>query len=161
MSKAIQVGDLAPDFTLTGANGQPVSLQSVLRKGPVVLYFYPKDETAGCTAQACAFRDAYEDFKKQGAEVIGISSDSAASHEKFASHHRLPFLLVSDEGGKVRRLYGVPTNLGFLPGRVTYVIDSTGVVRHLFNSQLQTSRHVKEALAILDGMRPRLAPQPA
>ena len=161
MSKAIQVGDSAPDFTLTGANGQEVSLQSVLRKGPVVLYFYPRDETAGCTAQACAFRDAYEDFKKHGAEVIGISSDSASSHEQFASHHRLPFLLLSDKGGQVRRLYGVPPSLGFLPGRVTYVIDSKGVVRHLFNSQLQTSRHVKEALGVLEGLRPRLAPQPA
>ena len=149
MAKGIQVGDEAPLFTLPNAKGESVSLQDVLKKGPAVVYFYPKDETAGCTAQACAFRDAYEDFKALGAEVIGISSDSASSHDSFAAHHRLPFVLLSDKTGEARRLFGVPTTLGILPGRVTYVIDTQGVVRHVFNSQLQTTRHVKEAMKIL------------
>lgn len=153
MAKGIQVGDKAPPFTLPNAKGEGVSLQELLKKGPVVVYFYPKDETAGCTAQACAFRDAYEDFKALGAEVVGISSDSSTSHDSFAAHHRLPFILLSDKQGEARRLFGVPSSLGILPGRVTYVIDSQGVVRHVFNSQLQATRHVKEAKKILESMR--------
>jgi peroxiredoxin Q/BCP len=111
-----------------------------------VLYFYPRDETAGCTRQACAFRDEFEEFARLDAEVIGISSDSVASHERFAKRHDLPFTLLSDEGGRVRRLYGVPSTLGLFPGRVTYVIDEGGVVRDVFSSQLGVTRHVEEAL---------------
>jgi peroxiredoxin Q/BCP len=111
-----------------------------------VLYFYPRDETAGCTRQACAFRDEFEEFARLDAEVIGISSDSVASHERFAKRHGLPFTLLSDEGGRVRRLYGVPSTLGLFPGRVTYVIDEGGVVRDVFSSQLGVTRHVEEAL---------------
>jgi thioredoxin-dependent peroxiredoxin len=146
----IQAGDRAPDFTLPNQAGSPIKLTDVLSKGPVVLYFYPKDDTPGCTAEACSFRDAYEDFKEAGAEVVGISSDSAGAHRAFADKHRLPFTLVSDEGGKVRKLYGVPGNLlGLVPGRVTYVIDAGGVVRHVFNSQLNPTKHVREALDVL------------
>ena len=119
---------------------------STLRGRWVVLYFYPKDETPGCTREACAFRDAYEDFKKVGAEVLGVSSDSPESHQKFAAKYRLPFLLLSDEGDRVRKLYGISSTLGILPGRVTFVIDPQGVVRHLFNSQFRPARHVAEAL---------------
>jgi peroxiredoxin Q/BCP len=146
----IQAGDRAPDFTLPNQAGSPIKLEDLLSKGPVVLYFYPKDDTPGCTAEACSFRDAYEDFKEAGAEVVGISSDSAGAHRAFADKHRLPFTLVSDEGSKVRKLYGVPGNmLGLVPGRVTYVIDAGGVVRHVFNSQLNPTKHVREALDVL------------
>jgi peroxiredoxin Q/BCP len=150
----IQVGDAAPDFTLPKQDGAPIELKGLLSKGPVVLYFYPKDDTPGCTAEACSFRDAYEDFKEAGAEVVGISSDSAGAHRAFADKHRLPFTLVSDAGGKVRKLYGVPGSLlGLIPGRVTYVIDAGGVVRHVFNSQLNPTKHVREALEVLKKTR--------
>jgi thioredoxin-dependent peroxiredoxin len=148
-SMGISTGDTAPDFTLPTQDGSPVRLKDLLSKGAVVLYFYPKDDTTGCTAEACSFRDAYEDFKEAGAEVVGISSDSAGAHQAFADKHRLPFVLVSDEGGKVRKLYGVPRTLGLIPGRVTYVIDAGGVVRHVFNSQLNPTKHVREALEVL------------
>jgi peroxiredoxin Q/BCP len=145
----IRVGDVAPGFTLPKQDGAPVELKALLRKGPVVLYFYPKDDTPGCTAEACSFRDAYEDFKEAGAEVVGISSDSAGKHQAFADKHHLPFILVSDEAGAVRKLFGVPSTLGLFPGRVTYVIDPGGVVRHVFNSQLNPTKHVGEALEVL------------
>jgi thioredoxin-dependent peroxiredoxin len=116
---------------------------------PVVLFFYPKDDTPGCTKQACAFRDDYEEFGKLDAEVIGVSSDSVDSHGRFASKHDLPFTLLSDEGGKVRKLYGVKNSFGLFPGRVTYVIDEGGVVRHIFSSQLGVEKHVEEALQAL------------
>ncbi|MBI2341092.1 MAG: peroxiredoxin [Deltaproteobacteria bacterium] len=148
----VKVGDAAPDFTLQNQEGKPVRLKDFLGKKNVVLYFYPKDETPGCTKEACAFRDSYEVFKDQGTEIIGVSSDTASSHQKFAAHHRLPFILVSDEGGKVRKLYGVGSTLGLIPGRVTYVIDKKGVVRHVFSSQFNAARHVEEALEILKGL---------
>ena len=120
-----------------------------MKSGAVVLYFYPKDDTPGCTVEACGFRDAYEDFKDAGAEVVGISSDSADAHKAFASKHSLPFTLVADAGGKVRKAYGVKATLGLLPGRVTYVIDPKGVVRHVFDSQLNPTKHVREALEVI------------
>ncbi len=147
-SQGAQVGRIAPDFTLPNQDGEPVSL-SDYRGRNVVLYFYPKDETAGCTAEACAFRDSYEVFTEAGAEVIGISSDSSASHKQFATHHRLPFVLLADERGVVRKRYKVPATLGLLPGRVTYIIDGQGVVRHIFSSQINFERHVAEALRTL------------
>jgi peroxiredoxin Q/BCP len=115
----------------------------------VVLYFYPKDDTPGCTKEACTFRDQYQDFQDAGAAVLGVSSDSSESHRKFAAKHRLPFTLLADRGGQVRKRYGVPATLGLLPGRVTFVIDAAGVVRHVFNSQLDATRHVGEALGVL------------
>lgn len=146
MPRGIGVGDKAPDFTLPSASGEPVSLRDRIGENAVVLYFYPKDDTAGCTAEACAFRDSYEAFTDLGAEVIGVSSDSVERHEAFAGKHKLPFTLLSDAGGKVRKLYGVPTTLVLLPGRVTYVIDRTGTVRHTFNSMMNFGAHVTEAL---------------
>jgi peroxiredoxin Q/BCP len=119
----------------------------------VVLYFYPKDETSGCTKEACAFRDSHEVFAEAGAEVIGISSDSVDRHAAFASHHNLPFTLVSDVGGQVRKAYGVPSALGVLPGRVTYVIDRTGTVRHVFSSMTNIGGHVNEALDVVKGLQ--------
>lgn len=147
----IEIGASAPDFTLPDQAGKPVSLKDFKGQKAVVLYFYPKDNTPGCTAEACAFRDSYEVFKEAGAEVIGVSSDSTATHQGFASSYQLPFVLLSDKGGKVRKLYGVPATFGLLPGRVTYVIDNDGLIRHIFNSQFAATRHVEEALKILKG----------
>jgi peroxiredoxin Q/BCP len=142
----VNVGDRAPDFTLPAQDGRSVTLGDFLGKKAVVLYFYPMDETPGCTAEACAFRDSYEVFAEAGAEVIGVSSDSADSHKQFAAHHRLPFILLSDTGGKVRKRYGVSRWLGLIPGRVTFVIDRAGIVRHVFASQFEATRHVAEAM---------------
>jgi peroxiredoxin Q/BCP len=147
--QAVEVGDPAPDFTLPSQSGDQVRLSDVWQRGPVVLYFYPKDETPGCTTEACTFRDSYEAFEEAGAEVVGVSSDSVTSHESFAAKHRLPFVLLADDGGRVRRQYGVKPTLGILPGRVTYVIDGHGVVRHIFSSQTGVQRHVQEALDAL------------
>jgi thioredoxin-dependent peroxiredoxin len=146
----IRIGERAPDFTLPGQDGSPVRLRELLGKGPVVVYFYPRDESPICTAEACAFRDAYEDFKAAGAEVVGISSDSTEEHAAFAKHRRLPFLLASDQGGQVRDSYGVRAGfLGLLAGRVTFVLDAQGTVRHVFDSALNAVKHVQEALEVL------------
>lgn len=141
----VRPGDPAPGFRLPDQNGEEVSLADFEGRRAVVLYFYPKDETPGCTKESCAFRDAYEDLKDAGAEVIGVSSDSPASHKRFAARHRLPFTLLSDADAALRKAYGVPATLGLLPGRVTFVIDREGTVRHVFNSQLDPARHVREA----------------
>jgi peroxiredoxin Q/BCP len=145
----IDVGSKAPDFTLPSQSEEMVNLSDFLGKRPVVLFFYPKDDTPGCTKEVCAFRDSFEDFRKLDAEVIGISSDSVKFHRSFAKKHGLPFTLLSDEGGKIRRLYRVPNTLGLFPGRVTYVIDRDGVVRLVFSSQLGFVNHVEEALQAL------------
>jgi peroxiredoxin Q/BCP len=145
----IKVGDAAPEFDLTDAAGKRVRLSDFRGKRSVVVYFYPKDDTPGCTKEACSFRDSYQAFTDAGAEVIGVSSDDGASHQKFAEKFHLPFTLVSDTGGSVRKRYGVPATLGLLPGRVTFVIDRDGIVRHVFNSQLQATKHVDEALAVI------------
>jgi peroxiredoxin Q/BCP len=149
MARGIQVGDNAPDFTLPSQSGEQVRLQYRLGARVVVLYFYPKDNTRGCTAEACAFRDSYEVFTGAGAEVIGISSDSADRHAAFAGQHKLPFTLLSDQGGRVRKRYGVPAVLGVLPGRVTYVIDRQGTVRHVFSSMTNIGQHVNDALEVV------------
>jgi thioredoxin-dependent peroxiredoxin len=141
----VKVGDKAPDFTLPSQMGDNVTLSEFLGKKNIVLYFYPKDETVGCTKEACRFRDSYEELTNLGAEVLGVSGQSVESHKSFASHYGLPFILLSDEGNKVRELYGVPATMGILPGRVTYIIDKKGLVRYIFNSQTQAERHVEEA----------------
>jgi peroxiredoxin Q/BCP len=146
----VGVGDVAPDFTLPSQSEEEVSLRDFMgKKRALVLFFYPKDDTPGCTKEACSFRDSYEQLEKLEAEVIGISSDSVHSHQRFAQRHSLPFILLSDKGGEVRKLYGVPNILGLFPGRVTYVIDEEGVVRRVFSSQLGVTKHVKEALRTL------------
>jgi len=145
----VKVGDRAPDFTLPSNTGENITLSKFFGEKSVVLYFYPRDESRGCTEEACAFRDSYEVFKELGAEVIGISSDSLGSHKSFAETYGLPFILLSDEDNKVRKLYGVPSTLGVFPGRVTYIIDKNGVVRHIFSSQFQPQKHIEEAIEIL------------
>ena len=149
---ALQVGDIIPNFTAKDNNGGDFDSSSVIGKKPVVIYFYPKDNTPGCTAQACSFRDQYEDFKDLGAEVIGISSDSVASHEKFAKKYKLPFLLLSDHDKKISKLFGVKASLfGFLPGRVTYVADKSGIIQLVFDSVMATN-HIPKALKIIKKM---------
>jgi peroxiredoxin Q/BCP len=143
-------GDPMPDTTLVGPDG-PTKLRDRIGK-PIVVYFYPKDETYGCTKEACKFRDQYEDFVAAGAEVIGVSRDDAASHAKFKDHHHLPFTLLSDPGGSVAASWGVRSPLG-IPGRVTFVFDKQGVVRHRFDSMLRFGKHVDEALEIVKTLR--------
>jgi peroxiredoxin Q/BCP len=147
---AIKIGDKALDFTLPSQMGDMVTLSEYQGKKNVVLYFYPKDETIGCTKEACAFRDSYDVFTNLGSEVLGVSGQSVESHKSFATHHGLPFLLLADADNKVRELYGVPATMGFIPGRVTYIIDKKGVVRHVFNSQSQPEKHIEEAKRLLE-----------
>lgn len=149
---ALQVGDKIPNFIAKDTNGNNFDSSTIVGNKPVVFYFYPKDNTPGCTAQACSFRDKYEDFKDLGAEVIGISSDSIASHEKFAKRYKLPFLLLSDNDKKIRNLFGVkPSLFGLIPGRVTYVVDQTGIIRLVFDSLVATN-HIPRALDIVKKM---------
>mgnify|MGYP003826585303 CR=1 FL=1 len=150
----IKVGSTIPVFTLPDQNGNPFDINSLIGKKNMVIYFYPKDDSPGCTAQACSFRDQFEVFSEEDAVIIGISSQSVKSHKEFADKHRLTFTLLSDEGNKVRKQFGVPTNLfGLLPGRVTYVADKSGKVIYTFNSQLQAEKHVDEALRILKKLK--------
>lgn len=153
MAEKVKVGDQAPLFSLQSEDEETVYLSGLIGKSPIVLYFYPKDNTAVCTKQACAFRDsigAIHDI--EDAIVLGISSDSVQSHKDFSEEYKLPFTLLSDPGGRVRKLYGVPKTLGLLPGRVTYVIDKEGIVRHIFSSQLDYKRHIEEALSALKSL---------
>ena len=147
--RPLKAGDPAPDFELLDAAGRKIRLGELLQDKVVVLFFYPKDGTPVCIAESCGFRDAYEDFVEAGAEVVGVSSDTVGSHSRFAAHHRLPFLLLSDEGGAVRTRFGVPASLGIMPGRVTYVIDRAGVIRHVFSAQLAAKKHVDVALRVV------------
>ncbi len=151
--EALGVGEPAPDFALPSVSGETVRLSDFRGKAEVVLFFYPKDNSPACTLEACSFRDSHEAFREAGAEVIGISADSADSHRRFSERFRLPFVLLADVDGAVRAQYGVPRTLGLFPGRVTYLIDRDGIVRHIFSSQFQPWRHVTEALKILEGLR--------
>ncbi|NWJ51275.1 MAG: peroxiredoxin [Bacteroidetes bacterium] len=143
----IKIGSTIPQFVLTDQNGTLFNINSVLGKKNLVIYFYPKDDSPGCTAQACSFQDQFEVFKEADAVIIGISGQSVESHKEFALKHRLTFTLLSDKGNKIRKIFGVPTNLfGLLPGRVTYIADKTGKVIYIFNSQMHATKHVDEAL---------------
>jgi len=146
----LDVGQAMPDSTLVGEAG-PVKLREKIGK-PLVVYFYPADETYGCTREACSFRDSYQDFTDAGAEVIGVSSDDAASHAKFKANHRLPFTLLSDPGHQVSKDWGLKKSLG-IPPRVTFVFDKTGVVRHRFDSKVRFGAHVDTALEIVKTLR--------
>ncbi len=138
-----------PPTALVGKDG-PVQLRERLGK-PLVVYFYPKDETYGCTKEACAFRDAYESFTDAGAAVIGVSRDDAASHAAFTANHRLPFELLSDPGGTVSKAWGVTGRFG-IPGRITWVFDAAGVVRHKFDSHVRFGKHIEEALRVVKSL---------
>ena len=141
----VKIGNKAPDFTLPSQMGDNVPLSEFFGKKNIVLYFYPKDETRGCIKEACTFRDNYEQLTSLGAEVLGVSGQSVESHKSFATHYGLPFILLSDKDNKVRKLYGVPSTMGIIPGRVTYIIDKKGIVKHIFSSQSQAQQHVEEA----------------
>lgn len=146
----IQPGQEAPDFTLPAQDGTSVNLKEFRGKKAVVLYFYPKDDKLVCKKEACLMRDKYSAFVDAGAEVLGVSSDSIKSHKNFVSQRNLPFRLLSDKGGEVRKLYGIPRAAGgLLPGRVTFVIDRQGTVRMTFKSLLDAEGHVSEALKVL------------
>ncbi|MBZ0231900.1 MAG: peroxiredoxin [Deltaproteobacteria bacterium] len=145
----LQPGARVPDdITFLGPDG-PVRLGDLIGSKVLVLYFYPKDETTGCTAEACSFRDQYQDFQDAGADVVGVSRDSAEDHAKFKANHRLPFRLLTDKGGEAAKRMGVKKDFGLIPGRVTFVIDAQGVVRMRFDSQLKAKKHVGEALEMV------------
>lgn len=143
--KSIEIGDKLPNFILEDQNGNAFNIENELGKS-MVIYFYPKDDTPGCTKEACKFRDDFESFSDLGAIVIGISADSAASHKKFEEKYNLPFILLADIDNKVRKLFAVPKSMFFLPGRVTYVIDKKGIVRYIFNSQFGAEKHIENSL---------------
>lgn len=145
MSKT-RVGDKAPDFSAMAQDGGTIRLGDCLGRKALVLFFYPKDGTPVCTAEACSFRDSYEKFVEAGAEVIGVSSDSQESHRAFAERHKLSFPLIADTDGALRKAFGVPATLGLFPGRVTYVIDKGGIVRLIFSAQFASDEHVQRAL---------------
>ncbi len=145
----LKVGIGAPDFTLPSNKDSDFTLSKLRGHKNVVLYFYPKDETIGCTKEACSFRDNYRQFTEMGAEVIGVSSDSVENHRSFAENHRLPFTLLSDQKKQVRKLYGANGKLSVFPGRITFIIDKKGIIRHIFSSQVQPTKHIQEALQIL------------
>ncbi len=145
----VKVGEIAPVFTLSDQDGNPVSLSDYHGKRNVVLFFYPRDFSPGCTAQACSFRDSYEDFTDMDAVVIGVSGDSVGSHKKFLDKYLFPFTLLSDPKGKIRSIYGSTKAFGLLPGRYTFIIDKRGVIRHIFTSETNMKKHVDEALKVL------------
>ena len=146
-------GDLAPDFALRTHTGEEWKLSKALEQGPVVLFFYPKDDTPVCIVEACGFRDMHAAFLGHGAQVVGVSRDSVASHESFARRYELPFTLLSDPDGGVRQLFGVKKTLGFMDGRVTFVIDKQQRIRHYFRSALNAKAHVEQALDTLRSLR--------
>lgn len=148
MAKNLKVGTLAPIFTLLDQDGKEVDIGGLIGKKALVVYFYPKDFTSGCTMEAHEFRVMHEEFLKNGAEVIGISSDSVESHKRFAEEHQLPFILLSDPDDRVREMYGA-WSAGRTPGRVTYLIDKQGLIRMVFSSQIQPRKHISEALKAL------------
>ena len=145
----LQKGDQLPHFILNDENHQPIDIASIKGKF-LVLYFYPKDDTPGCVKEACSFRDSFQDLVDAGAVVYGVSNDKPTTHAQFKEKYRLPFSLLSDTGGELRKLLGVPGDLfGLLPGRVTYIFDPEGRLIEEFKSQLSPQKHVKEALKVI------------
>jgi peroxiredoxin Q/BCP len=155
---SLKIGDSAPDFSLNDHQGRSVSLKSLLGESPLVIFFYPKAFTPGCTGEVCAFRDAYERFTEAGATVVGISSDDQATQAKFAARYKLPYLLLADENSQVRKAWGVPKTLGILYGRVTYVLDPRGTVRAMFSSQMDLDGHIETALEAVRQIQTEFAP---
>jgi len=150
----IGVGSTVTTFSLKDQFGKNFDINSVKGKKNLVIYFYPKDDSPGCTKEACSFRDQFEVFSEYDAIIIGISAQSIKSHLEFANKYRLNYTLLSDEGNIVRKLFDVPTYLfGLLPGRVTYVINKAGKVVFIFNSQIQAEKHIEEAIRILKELK--------
>lgn len=145
----LKVGDTAPDFSLLDERGLPVSLKNYLGKKVVVLYFYPKDFTPGCTAEACSFRDDYKPIQDKGAVVIGVSLDSVESHLKFSEKYMLPFTILSDHKKEVAKAYGVLGVGGFLAKRVTFIINKDGKITHVF-TKVDVKQHSEEVLKALE-----------
>jgi peroxiredoxin Q/BCP len=148
----LAVGTLAPNFELPDQNGHTIELAQFKGKQSVVLFFYPRDHTPGCTAQSCSFRDNYLGFKNLGAQVIGISADSVESHEGFASEYKLPYPILSDAAGSVAKQYGLKKTFGLIAPRVSFVIDKQGAIRYAYSSQLRASSHVDETLQAVQRM---------
>ena len=143
---SLKIGDRAPDFTATTQDGERVQLSDFVGKQGLVLFFYPKDGTAICTKEVCAFRDSYEKFTDAGVAVIGVSGDTEESHRDFIGQHKLSFPLISDKDGSLRKTFAVPLTMGLIPGRVTYVIDQEGIIRQIFSAQFVSNEHVQRAL---------------
>lgn len=153
-------GAIAPDFVLQDAADTSYRLYDLLEHRPVVLYFYPRDHTRGCIQQACSFRDSYDVFTHHGVEVLGVSSNSAESHARFAEEYHLPFPLLCDPGGKVRKLFGAQALLGLMSGRVTYVIGQDRRIKHRYSNMFNAAAHADEALSVvktLTAQAPRAA----
>ena len=146
---SLNIGDKLPEFSLFDQDGKNRTSKQCKGK-KLVLFFYPKNDTPGCTAEACGFRDKYDLFKLLGAVVWGVNNDNQLSHQKFAKKNQLPYPLLCDENNALRKKFGVPKVLGLLDGRVTYLIDSKGVIRHSFNDLLNSTKHVTSALQILE-----------
>lgn len=150
---SIQIGDKIPSFTLLNQNNQEVDINSFVRTKNIVIYFYPKDNTPGCTKEACSFRDAMQNLNDLDCEIIGISADSVTSHKAFATQYNLKYNLLSDTNNQVRKLFGVPRNLfGIIPGRVSYICDKEGIVLHIVNSQMNPEKHIQETLETLQAI---------
>jgi len=146
----IKIGDKCPDFSLLDQNGELVTIKEIIGDKNIVIYFYPKDNTWGCTKQACSFRDSFQDFVDLGCEVIGISTDSIDSHKMFSKKYNLNFKILSDVDDEVREKFGVPKSLfGIIKGRVTYIIDKKGNVAWIFNSQLNAEGHISKSIEVL------------
>lgn len=152
--KPVGPGSMLPEFTALDQHGNTFDIREKIGKQVLVIYFYPKDDSPGCTKEACAFRDQFEVFRDAGAFIIGISSQSVQSHKEFAEKHRLNYTLLSDEGSRIRRLFGVPTDfLGLIPGRVTYIAGKDGKVVYTFNSQVRAAEHVDKALEVVKSLK--------
>ena len=150
---SIQIGDHCPQFSLSNQHNELIDINQFIGKKNLVIYFYPKDDTPGCTKEACSFRDQFEVFKSFDCEVIGISSDTIEKHNEFAKKYNLSFTLLSDTTKSVRKAFGVPVNLfGLLPGRVTYIVDKQGIVRGLYNSQTDPLGHISKAIETLKSL---------
>jgi len=146
----LKVGDKCPSFSLNNQKGEKIDISNIIGSKNILIYFYPKDETYGCTQQACSFRDAYDEFLEYDCEVFGISSDDKKSHDNFSNKHNLNFDILSDFNNEVRNMFGVPRSLfGLVSGRVTYLVDKKGEIVWIFNSQINAKKHIEEALNFL------------
>jgi peroxiredoxin Q/BCP len=150
---SITIGSNCPEFTLLNQEGKEVNIQDFIGTKNIIIYFYPKDNTPGCTKEACSFRDSMQDLNNLDCEVFGISADSVSSHKAFSERFRLTFNLLSDENNLIRKQFKVPTNLfGIIPGRVTYIINKEGKVIHIINSQTNPEKHIKETIEVVKGL---------